>query len=256
VGSSTHQASNAGRPPRRDGGGDSPSLDGPYGPPVSARLPVSRMPTDRMEIDAPPQPDRRFQPERGYQPDSRPSYPADPRTYPSDSRQYQPEQPMSSTCGRQPVSSQYAPDSRYPPNHGQPNDGAPPGYVRQGNYYVPVTSASAYEPPPAMAPSRSEPPQYGNGPYGQPAPPPGRGDPRDPRYNSQPDYTDPRYAYPSPAATTSSVNARDRDTIFNPPQSRFASIGCSSRTSHTANTSSPYGSLPPQYDPYGRRKYR
>lgn len=238
VGSSTYHASSAARPHRRDG--DSPSVDGPYGLPTSSRdrlpvnrIPTDRMPTDRMDIDPPSvsQPERRYPQERGYQPDSRTTYPSDTRAYPSDSRQYQPEQPVSSSYGRQPVSSSYAQESRYAPSYPQPNDGAPPGYVRQGNYYVPVSSA--YEPSSAIPPGRSEPPQYGNGPYGQPAPPQGR-DPRDPRYGGQPDYSDPRYAYPSPAATVSSVSARDREPITSPPQP------------------SSYGSMPLQYDQYGR----
>lgn len=243
VGSSTYQAANSGRPLRRQG--DSPSVEGPYGPPPSRdRMPAGRMPvseripvSDSMDIDPPsvPQSDRRYgghSDRAGYQPDSR-AYPSDSRAYPSDSRSgYQPEP---ASYGRPPVTSSYAQDSRYAhaPNYsgGPPsNDGAPPGYVRQGNYYVPVSSA--YETgAPAMPPSRSEPPQYAAGPYGQP-PSSGRADPRDPRYGGQSEYSDPRdprYAYPSPAATVSSVSARDREPVASPPAPRFASYRGSTR---------------------------
>lgn len=256
VGSSTYHASSAataGRPDRRHG--DSPSVDGPpYGLPPSARdrerlqsnrMPPSRIDSDRMDIDPPmiPQPERRHrEPERGYQPEPR-GYAPDGRAYPQESRpSYQPEQPLPSGYGgRQPVTSSYPQDPRYATSNYPANDGAPPGYVRQGNFYVPI---SAYEAPPAMPPSRSEAPQYQPGPYGQPplqgrdargdprGDPRGdlrgdpRGDPRDPRYTGQPDYSsDPRYAYPSPAATTVSVSARDREPITSPPQPRFARSG-------------------------------
>ncbi|KAK3073297.1 hypothetical protein LTR53_005249 [Teratosphaeriaceae sp. CCFEE 6253] len=88
-----------------------------------------------------------------------------------------------------------------------------------------------------MAPSRPEPPQYAGGPYQPNAP--GR-DAREPRYAGQPEYADPRadprYAYPSPAITTVSMSARDREPITSPPQLS------------TMN--------PAQYDQYGRREYR
>jgi hypothetical protein len=240
VGSDTYHASTAGRQPDRRHG-DSPAVDGPsYGAPPSRererererdRMPTTRMPVDtrmaadRMDIDPPTaQPERRFgQPERGYPPDAR-AYPPDSRAYPADSRAYPSEarpsyaqdQPMPSAYGRPPVTSSYTQEPRYAPSYPSNNDGAPPGYVRQGNYYVPV---STYEAPPAMAPSRSEPPQFPNGPYGQPSAPPR--DTRDTRYG-QPDYSDPRYAYPSPATTTVSVSGRDRDPLTSPPQPRFA----------------------------------
>ncbi|KAI7194623.1 hypothetical protein KC363_g2038 [Hortaea werneckii] len=230
VGSSTYQASTAGRPPPRSG--DSPSVDGPYGPPPSRgeRMPASRMPVaeripvaDRMDIDSSsaPQPGRRYgHPDRGYPSDSRP--------YPAESRSpYQAEPPMSASFGRTPVTTAYAQDSRYAPSYPTPsNDGAPPGYVRQGNYYVPV---STYEAAPAIAPSRSDVPKYGAGPYGQP-PSSGR-DSRDPRYGGQPDYSDnrdSRYAYPSPAATVSSVSGRDREPVTSPAPSAYGSMPSSS----------------------------
>merc|ERR1712072_611238 len=93
-----------------------------------------------------------------------------------------------------------------------------------GNYYVPV---STYEAAPAIAPSRSDVPKYGAGPYGQP-PSSGR-DSRDPRYGGQPDYSDnrdSRYAYPSPAATVTSVSGRDREPVTSPAP-RFAFTGAS-----------------------------
>ncbi|KAF2768309.1 hypothetical protein EJ03DRAFT_120997 [Teratosphaeria nubilosa] len=215
VGSSTYHASAAGRPDRR--AGESPSVDGPYGnAPSRERLPAggNRIPvSDRMDVDPPSGMDRRYggQPDRGDPYGGRPSYPVDTRPgYPQ-------EQPVYSRAP--PSSASYAPDPRYAPSSGfaSSNDGAPPGYVRPGNYYVPV---STYEPAPSM-PSRSELPNYGNA-YGQPGQPSSR-DARDPRYG-QPDYADPRYAYPSPAATITSVSARDRDPIASPPQPRFASL--------------------------------
>lgn len=235
VGSSTYQASSASRPQRRDG--NSPSVDaGPYGaPPSRERMPGGRMPvleripvSDRMDVDPPPvsQADRRYgHSDRGYQPDGR-AYPSDGRSYPSDGRlSYQPE-PVMSSSHRIPATTGYAQDPRYAPSYPPPvNDGAPPGYVRQGNYYVPV---STYETAPAMPPSRSEPPQYATGPYGQPPPPSSGREPRDSRYGGQPEYNDsrePRYAYPSPAATVTSVSARDREPIASPPVPRFATSG-------------------------------
>merc|ERR1712072_1622617 len=95
-----------------------------------------------------------------------------------------------------------------------------------GNYYVPV---STYEAAPAIAPSRSDVPKYGAGPYGQP-PSSGR-DSRDPRYGGQPDYSDnrdSRYAYPSPAATVTSVSGRDREPVTSPAPSAYGSMPSSS----------------------------
>ncbi|CAK4030245.1 Hypothetical predicted protein [Lecanosticta acicola] len=229
VGSSTYHASSAGRTSHNRRDADSPSVDGPYGLPSGRE----RIPVDRMQVDPPPQS------RGGYPPDSRSAYPPDGRAFPSDSRGYapdgrssfQPDTPMSGGFGggRPPVSAPYGQEPRYAPSYPQPNsDGAPPGYVRQGNYYVPVSS---YEPAPAV-PSRSD--NYGPG-FGQP--PQSREPP--PRGYQQPEYADPRYAYPSPAATVSSVSARDREQVSSSQQP------------------SNYGSMPPsQYDSYGgRREY-
>lgn len=214
VGSSTYQASSASRtaPSSRRDGGDSPSVDGPYGLPPSSR---ERIPVDnRMQID-PSQPSR-----GGYQPDSRVPYPPDGRAFPVENRGYAPDgrssyQPEPAGFGgRVPMSAPFGQEPRYAPSYPQSNDGAPPGYVRQGNYYVPVSS---YEPAPSI-PGRQE--QYGQGAFGGP-PPQQRGEPRDPRYQ-QPEYSDPRYAYPSPAATVSSVSARDREPIPAPQTARLA----------------------------------
>jgi len=124
----------------------------------------------------------------------------------------------------------YAPSGSYIPSH----DGAPPGYVRQGNCFVPI---STYEAAPATA-SRSEAPSYGA--FGQPTQAPPRGDGRgDPRYPPTQQDFDPRYAYPSPAATVSSTVAprdRERDQIASPQQS--------SGYSQTFQA---------QYDQYGRQ---
>lgn len=217
VGSSTYHASSAGRTSNNRRDADSPSVDGPYGIPASRE----RILVDRMQVDPP-------QPPRGgaYPPENRATYQPDGRAFPPESRgyaepgrsSYQPDSSMSSAFGgRPPVSAPYGQEPRYAPSYPpQPSgDGAPPGYVRQGNYFVPVSS---YEPTPSV-PSRSD--NFGSG-YGQqpPQPPPGR-DPRDPRYQ-QPEYADPRYAYPSPAATVSSVSARDREPVPSPQQPRFA----------------------------------
>lgn len=214
VGSSTYHASSAGRISHSRREGDSPSVDGPYGLPTSSR---DRIPVDRMQIDPP-------QPSRGYPSDSRgAAYPPESRTFPSDSRGYAPDgrsyqqdTQMSGFGGRPPVSAPYGQEPRYAPSYPQSNDGAPPGYVRQGNYFVPVSSS--YEPTPSI-PSRTD--QYGGPGFGQPQQ--GREPPRDPRGYPQQEYADPRYAYPSPAATVSSVSGRDRDPIASPQQPRFDS---------------------------------
>jgi hypothetical protein len=211
VGSSTYHASSAAKTSqtRRE---VSPSIEGPYGLPSSGGR--ERIPVDRMQIDPPapsrayPAPDGRAQ----YQPDGR-TFPSDGRGYAPDGRSYPPDTNMTggNFGARPPVTSAYGQEPRYalsyPP---QPNDGAPPGYVRQGNYFVPVSS---YEPAPSV-PGRADP--YG---AGFPQQPQGR-EPRDARYQ-QPEYSDPRYAYPSPAATVSSV-ARDREPVTSAPQQRFA----------------------------------
>ncbi|EME45805.1 hypothetical protein DOTSEDRAFT_44050 [Dothistroma septosporum NZE10] len=236
VGSSTYHASSAGRTSNNRRDADSPSVDGPYGIPASRE----RIPVDRMQIDPP-------QPSRGgaYPPENRATYQPDGRAFPPESRgyaepgrsSYQPDSSMSSAFGgRPPVSAPYGQEPRYAPSYPpQPSgDGAPPGYVRQGNYFVPISS---YEPTPSV-PARSD--NFGPG-YGQPPPPPPGRDPRDPRYQ-QPEYADPRYAYPSPAATVSSVSARDREPVPSPQQ-----------------PSGYGGSMPSnQYDQYGgsRRKFR
>jgi len=217
VGSSTHHASVTGRSAhtnRRDA--DSPSVDGPYGLPSASR--GERIPIDsRMQVDPPQSSRGGFQPDGRTpfgQPDSRP-FPVESRGYAPDSRSsYQPDSSMPSGFGgssRPPVSAPYGQEPRYAPSYPQSNnDGAPPGYVRQGDYFVPVTSFQA---PPSIA-ARSD--NYGPGPFGQP--PQGR----EPRGYQQPDFPDSRYAYPSPAATVSSVSARDREPVSSPPQQRFA----------------------------------
>lgn len=270
VGSHTYHNSQAARAPRsRDG--DSPAVEAPsFGSSVPSRplqmdrmpdprdprmpprmtqerIPVSREPVmpvdsrmqDRMDIDTPsaPPPDRRYQSvPNGY---SDPRYGGpDPRGY-SDPRPIYPQQEQS-PYGRAPVTSSYSQESIYArssnnPYPQQPNDGAPPGYVRQGNYFVPISSAE-----PA---GRQDAPLYGHSnTYGQPPPPQrsdgrdlrdprdGPRDPRDPRDQRDPrdpryaqDYQDPRYAYPSPAATTASLPpTRERDSVTSPPQTRFA----------------------------------
>jgi hypothetical protein len=227
VGSSTYNASSASRTVqnRRDGG-DSPSLEGPYGLPPSSRdrIPVDTRMDTRMQID-PPQPQSRVYPSDSrapFQPDGR-AFPSENRGYAPESRSsYQPDAPMASGFGgRPPATAAYGQEPRYAPSYPPASDGAPPGYVRQGNYFVPITQ---YEPAPSI-PSRSDPYGPSGGYGGQPQQRNEPRDPRDPRYG-QPEYADPRdprYAYPSPAATVSSVAARDRDPITAPQQPRFAS---------------------------------
>lgn len=218
VGSSTYHASSAGRVSQKRSGGDSPNTDGPYGLPPSARereRERERISVDRMQVD-PPAPSRGYpaaERRAPYQPDGR-SFPSDSRGgYAPDGRSSYPVDANMSGFGAQPpVTSAYGQEQpRYAPSYQQSNDGAPPGYVRQGNYFVPV---SGYEPAPSIS-SRAD--QYGAGGY----PPQQQRDPRDTRYQ-QPEYADPRYAYPSPAATVSSVSARDREPVVSPQQPRFA----------------------------------
>ena len=174
-------------------------------------------------------------------------YPAGARGYPADSRAaYQPQQPAG--YGRTSVSSPYAlhygSDPRYASQAPQqPKDGAPPGYVRQGDYYVPISQ------PVSLPPTRAETLQYPSGSYTQPLrhkptypkdPPPEyqppryaypspatvgepqdpRIEPRDPRYQTEPQYQDPRYAYPSPAAVTDTRDSgvRPKETSYAPMQ--------------------------------------
>lgn len=265
VGSNTYHNSQAARVPRsRDG--DSPAVEAPYGssvPGARDRMPVDRMPVDRMPVDrmptdripvnrmpadrmamdrmqddrmqidppsGPPQ-DRRYPADRnGYPPER---YGSDARGFP-DSRPGYPSQEQPPYGRAPPVTSSYSQDSMYARSNPYPppaaNDGAPPGYVRQGNYYVPVSSAEPMRTDPYGAPH----------PYGQPMQPQrmegvreprdlrdlqrdprDSRDPRDPRYAQ--DYPqDARYAYPSPAATTASLPRGERETVASPQQQRFA----------------------------------
>lgn len=191
--------------------------------------------------------------------------------YPLDGRQQYPQdQPLVGSYPRQPVTSGFQQDTRYATAYPQtPGDVVPPGYVRQGNYYVPV-SQPPYDNNPAM---RAE-PQYP--PYGGQQPAPGRSDlrdmrdsrdtrndprgdprdPRDPRY--PPDYQDPRdprYAYPSPAATVSTISG-ERPQVTSPPSVGRCGQVDAMFTMDSANTHSPFAPTPSnQYDQYGRRKY-
>lgn len=210
---------------------ESPSvMDGAYGVPSNSRS-TARGAVDAMQIDAPNQPDMsRYgqppgQPARGgYPPDNGPP----PRDRFSDSRSsaYQGDVSMSDTYGRGQVQQPFGQDSRYAGQYQQP-DAPPHGYVRQGDYYVPITSG--YGQPNVMASSRPEPQQFPPNPFGQPQEPPrdSRGsrdprdgrDPRDPRYGQQ-DFNDASRYYPSPATTAASVGSRD--TISSPSGPRFA----------------------------------
>lgn len=129
-----------------------------------------------------------------------------------------------------PVTSAQQPVSTQPSNYG---DSAPPGYRREGNYYVPISSA--------QKPTRSQPSTYGSTNSTGPLPQPIRmennrdprdllrnlrdpRDPRDPRDSKAStkiqDYPlDPRYAYPSPAATmTGSVISYNRSVVSQIPR--------------------------------------
>lgn len=225
VGSRTYQASSAtSAAQRRDG--DSPMSES-YGMPQQRG---GRGPVDNMQIDPPPpargdprysqqpQPARGYQPENaGYAPTGRDRYQDQPGRPP-----YQGDQPMTDAYARAPVSAPYGGDPRYAPAGGYPdqNSGMPSGY------YMPVTSG--YPSGSIMASSGQDPRQYPPPQFGQ-QPQSGRDprdhrdqrDPRDPRYAGQPGYDDARYAYPSPAATVSSV-APGREPISSPQQPRFA----------------------------------
>lgn len=248
--SSTYHQSTAGRVQRRDA--DSPSLESPY-----QNMPTGRMPADRrapqpdaMQIDGPsaPQPDRRGHSQHnrgGYAPD-----PRDSRGFPAqqDSRNFQQDTMMSDAYARPPVTSSYPSEARYAPSYPQQgNDAAISGFGRQqpppGNYY-PVPVSAGYDNMPAMQGRPQDPSQYGGAPYGQPQQAGRqdhyreqrdvRPDPRDPRYAGRGGYDprDPSDAYPSPAATVSSMTARDREPITSPPNPRFASNRPSSLREH------------------------
>lgn len=216
----TYHASSIPRPVVRHG--DSPVLEGANSLPTTSkdsiqtsRMPQSRIEFDRMDID-PPRTDR------GYPQESR-GNPPDIRAYPPESTQaYAPEPPMPTACVQ---------DPRHATSKYQANDGAPPGYVRQGNYYV---SIAPYKAQSAMQPNGAQ-PQYQPQAYGQPLPPSRdirgnpryAGDPRDPRYAGQPNYSDPRYAHPGPGAVTLGDGARNRTPITIPPQFNYGH-NCSS----------------------------
>jgi hypothetical protein len=264
VGSKTYHNSVAARVPRsRDG--DSPAVEAPYGSSVPSnrdrmpvdrmpidsrmpvdrmpvdRIPVSRMPADRMAIDrmddrmqidtpsGPPQ-DRRYQADRN-------GYPSDPRYGGADARGYSdardartsyPPQEQPPYGRATPATSSYPQDSMYARSgaqSSQPSDGAPPGYVRQGNYYVPISSAEPARTDYGSSHRQTAQPQRMDtremrDPRDVPRDPRDTRDHRNPRYGQ--DYAqDPRYAYPSPATTTASLPRGERDAIAKPSQ-RFA----------------------------------
>lgn len=233
-GSSTYNQSSAVRVQRREA--DSPSLEPSYQsrermPPMDNRR---GQPVDPMQIDSAPQPDRRGHSSHHGQP-ARGGFPPDPRGFapPQENRGYPADTMMTDSYGRPPVTSSYAADPRYAPSYPpQPNDSAMSGFGRQpppsGAYY---SEPPAYDTMPAMSGRPSDPSQYPGPQYGQPQQV-GRQDhyrdPRDPRADAR----EPRYpghdfrpsdAYPSPAATVSSMTVnRDRDTNTSLPNPRFA----------------------------------
>ncbi|GAB7359616.1 hypothetical protein MBLNU230_g6799t2 [Neophaeotheca triangularis] len=191
----------------------------------------------------------------------------DPRYADPRAPQYHQEQPMAGSYGRPPVTSSFQQDPRYPTASGYPpasNDGPPPGFARQGNYYVPV-SQPPYENSPAMRMDSQYPPSYG----AQQTLAGGRPDPRDPRdmrgdpresrdSRYPPEYPqdprDPRYAYPSPAATISTMSGER--PITSPPAGPRCDSADASGAMGYANARSPYAPAPQsQYEQYGRRKY-
>lgn len=148
---------------------------------------------------------------------------------------------------RVPVTGAYDQQPRYAPDY--PGNNAPAGYVRQGDYMVPAPGQ--YNP--NQGPGRQN-GQYPPAGYNQP-PPPVRGQ-REPGY-AQTDYQDPRYAYPSPAATT--VSTVPREPAASPLHAqRFAGCAAQNEMNHANDLCSGYNNNPgPQYDGYGdRRKYR
>lgn len=227
--SRTFEVSSAGRAAQRREG-DSPSID-PYAVPPQR----SRNQGSQMDID--PQPVARTDPRYGQpsQPTRGGGYPPENGAYPPQSRdrfqepgrsQYPPDQPMQDVYARAPVTAPYGNDPRYAPNYPDPNPGMPPGY----GGYMPATTGFGQQP--VMAPTRGDPQQYPPQVFGQPQVPPSRDsreqrdhrdprDPRDPRYAGQAEY-DPRYAYPSPATTVSSVAPREREPISSPQQPGYA----------------------------------
>lgn len=240
-GSSTYNQSSAGRVQRREA--DSPSLETTYQgmPSGRERAPADRrapQQVDPTQIDSPsvPQPDR-----RGYGQPTRGGYPQDPRGFApaQDSRNYPQDTMMQDTYGRPPVTSSYSSDPRYASAYPQQgNDAAMSGFGRQpppsGNYYS-TPASSSYDAMPAMLGRPQDPSQYASAQYAQL--PQSRGqehyrdqrdqrpDPRDPRYAGRGyDPREPSDAYPSPAATVSSMTARDREPITSPPNPRFAYI--------------------------------
>nr|POF22336.1 hypothetical protein CFP56_36421 [Quercus suber] len=251
VGSTTYHASSAATT-ISNRAGDSPHAPeyGMSGMRDRDRMPPGRIP-DGMDLDQPMQNPRGYPQDRAYPPPPRNGFgPSNPGRAPGPfpGNDYPQEQ---APYGRAPVTSPaYGVNQGYPPpplSNGS-NDGAPPGYVRQGNYYVPVSS---YEQPGSGMSSRPEPPsQYGPG-YGQPPP----NQRNDLRGYGQPEYkNDPaRFAYPSPATTVSSVAARERDPVTSAQQPRFAFKG-RHRIELFADVDSVYG--PPAggspYDQYGR----
>lgn len=228
VGSRTYDESNAGRV-QRDG--NSPSIDA-YGAPApprqrDGRQVDTRRPTgDAMQIDAPPgrAPQNPAYGQPGYYPpDARGQYPPDPNRYPAQGRagQYPHDQAMADVYGQPDV------QGRYPVNYtGQPDRSgagytpqaqpAPPGFAREGNYYVPISTGYGQQPG-VIATSGPE------GYYGGQHPPPQQRGPGQSNQRGQqrdPAYDNPNYAYPSPAPTV----AGPQEQFPNPPRGRFASL--------------------------------
>jgi len=226
-------------------------VDGPaYGlshPPGRIPVPDNRI-SDRMMLDPPGPPAGRGHHSGNYPGDNRPYLPAE-RGYPAESRPVTvpgsngASWMQGSGRGSIPVSQPYPADqSRYPASYAPPDDGVPPGYVRQGGYYVPVGSYAEPSPLSSRSDYVSPPPHAGT--FGQP--PFGGREPRDGRFAAPPpvsDYPDARYAYPSPPVTVSTVSHRDRDSVTSSPQPSY----------HATAPPQPAGYTRP-YD--SRQKYR
>jgi hypothetical protein len=207
VGSNTYHLSQAARVPK-DIYGDLDGIEAPYGSAVARdrdRTPVNRMPI------APQYPyDQKYGVDPGGLPDIRSvNLPQEQALY-----------------GR----AQNAMFARSDANHSPLGGSAPPGYVRQGNYYVPISSAEQpmwpnlpiYEGPhrysQQLQPQRMESARDPRDPRDprdvlrDPRDPRDLRDPRDPRHG-QAYPQDPRYAYPTPSATTASMPRGERSSI-------------------------------------------
>lgn len=232
--------------------------DHPDGRRAAERPPQDRQ-YDAMQVDRGAYPRPGAQSDRIHAPIGRP-WPED-RSYPSHAGNFPPnyrsDVDMADSYSSRPhVTSPHSQDPQYAQGYVQA--GAPPGYVRDGQYYDrgPSGYAQSGAPGPsgyaqmgAPGPSRVDAPLYGS--YGQQqynAPamqrPQGLG-------YQQPDHPE-RYAYPSPSSTV--AFSRDQETSAMPPHQRSASFILTQIMRRADPYISAYASAP-QYDQYGQREY-